>query len=130
MATIVIDPGHGGTTNVGGSSANHAKGPSGLLEKTATLDVAKRVATALRGSGHKVVLSRTGDTNLGLTDRARVAKTEKAPVFVSIHFNGFDKHTQGTETFCHTDHRPDSADLCRSVQAATVAATGLSDRNK
>jgi N-acetylmuramoyl-L-alanine amidase len=101
MATIVLDPGHGGTKPIGGSDPNHARGPSGLLEKTITIDIAKRVKTRLVGGGHTVVLTRSTDVNLSLADRAGVAKKRKAPVFVSIHFNGFDHTTQGTETFCH-----------------------------
>lgn len=130
MVDIVIDPGHGGSRNIGGSDANHASGPSGLLEKTVTLDVAKRVAKALAAAGHNAVLTRTTDDNLGLAARAKVAARLKAPVFVSIHFNGFDGATQGTETFCHTTHFPKSATLCKAVQAAAVAATGLKDRNR
>jgi N-acetylmuramoyl-L-alanine amidase len=129
MATIVLDPGHGGTQPIGGSDPNHAKGPSGLLEKTITLDIAKRVKTRLDGNGHTVVLTRSTDRNLSLADRAGVAKRLQAPVFVSIHFNGFDGRTQGTETFCHTTHSAKSAVLCRSVQKGAVGATGLMDRN-
>ncbi len=33
MSRIVIDPGHGGTTATGNSSANNAKGTKGTLEK-------------------------------------------------------------------------------------------------
>jgi N-acetylmuramoyl-L-alanine amidase len=130
MATIVIDPGHGGTKPIGGSDPNHAKGPSGLLEKTITLDIAKRVSALLKKAGHSVVLTRATDENLSLADRAGVAKKRKAPVFVSIHFNGFDHTTQGTETFCHTTHSAISAELCRNVQKGAVGATGLKDRNK
>ena len=130
MVDIVIDPGHGGSRSVGGSDANHASGPSGLLEKAVTLDVAKRVAKALAAAGHNAVQTRTTDENLGLAARAKVAAKLAAPVFVSIHFNGFDGATQGTETFCHTTHFPKSAALCKAVQAATVAATGLKDRNR
>lgn len=129
MATIVIDPGHGGLKPVGGSDPNHAQGPSGLLEKTITLDIGKRVADSLVQKGHQVVLTRTGDTNLGLADRAKFAKDRRAPVFVSIHFNGFDHKVQGTETFCHLQHSALSAALCRHVQAGAVNATGLNDRN-
>jgi N-acetylmuramoyl-L-alanine amidase len=99
MVTIVIDPGHGGMTKVDGSDPNHASGPSGLLEKTVTLDVARRMANELTKTGHTVVLTRTADINLGLTARAAVAKTIKADVFLSIHFNGYDKKTQGTGRF-------------------------------
>ncbi|MGO9770523.1 MAG: N-acetylmuramoyl-L-alanine amidase family protein [Roseiarcus sp.] len=129
MVTIVIDPGHGGDKKVGGSDPNHAKGPSGLLEKTITLDIAKRAAKILEGSGHTVVLTRSTDVNLGLAARAKVVMKLKAPVFVSVHFNGFNGITQGTETFCHLQHWPQSSALCRSVQVGAVGATGLKDRN-
>ncbi len=38
---VGIDPDHGGDSNVGGSSANNATGPSETKEKNLTLDVAK-----------------------------------------------------------------------------------------
>jgi N-acetylmuramoyl-L-alanine amidase len=129
MATIVIDPGHGGASNIGGSDANHAVGPSGLLEKTITLDIAKRVKAALEEAGHTIVMTRSDDSNLSLAKRAGTAKAIKAPVFVSIHFNGFNGKAQGTETFCHLDHLTKSAALCVAVQAEAVKATGLNDRN-
>ena len=129
MAKIVLDPGHGGSTKVGGSSANNAVGPTGLLEKTVTLDLALRSEKLLANRGHTVVLTRKADNNVGLADRAKTAKSIAAPVFVSIHLNGFDKSTQGTETLCDTVHSSLSADLCRSVQKRMVAATGYKDRN-
>ncbi|MGI9411112.1 MAG: N-acetylmuramoyl-L-alanine amidase, partial [Hyphomicrobiaceae bacterium] len=132
MATIVLDPGHGGTPppiKIGGSSWNNARGPNGLLEKTVTLDVAKRARDVLENRGHDVHMTRTSDRNLSLSNRARVAKNLAAPVFVSIHFNGFDGDVQGTETWVHSTHRSQSATLCRALQAAVVAATGYKDRN-
>jgi N-acetylmuramoyl-L-alanine amidase len=42
MAVVVIDAGHGGASKVGGSSANNATSPSGLLEKQLTLAVARQ----------------------------------------------------------------------------------------
>ena len=38
--TIVIDPGHGGNAEIGGSSHNNARSPSGVLEKNLTLRMA------------------------------------------------------------------------------------------
>lgn len=130
MAKVVLDPGHGGTKKIGGSSPNNASGPTGLLEKTVTLDLAFRARDILASRGHQVTLTRKDDQNLGLADRAKVAKTRAAPVFVSIHLNGLDHKVQGTETFCHTVHNSLSADLCRAVQKRLLTATGLSDRNK
>jgi N-acetylmuramoyl-L-alanine amidase len=129
MAKIVIDPGHGGTTKTGGSSPNNAKGPTGLLEKNAVLDIGLRAAKLIENAGDIAILTRKTDVNLGLADRAKAAKSVKSPVFVSIHFNGLDGSTQGTETFVHTSHSGASADLCRAVQARLVAATGYRDRN-
>ncbi len=129
-SVIVLDPGHGGTQKLGGSSWNNAIGPRGTLEKTLTLDVAQRARTALESRGHRVILTREDDRNLGLGARAGVARDAGADVFVSIHFNGSAGHNaQGTETFVHTRNAPASRRLCRTVQAAMVAALGLRDRN-
>jgi N-acetylmuramoyl-L-alanine amidase len=129
MATIVLDPGHGGATKIGGSSPNNAVGQNGLLEKQVTLEVAFAAEKLLTAKGHTVVLTRKTDHNLGLADRARAAKSIAAPVFVSIHFNGFNKTTQGTETICESTHSTKSANLCRAMQKRLVAATGYNDRN-
>lgn len=102
--TVVIDPGHGGTHEVGGSSANNATSFSGVPEKVMTLQFANLVRIALEDAikkgGHtiKVVMTRTTDTNLGLAARAQVAKKNKANIFLAIHFNGFNKKSRGTET--------------------------------
>jgi N-acetylmuramoyl-L-alanine amidase len=103
--TIVIDPGHGGTGNIGGSDGNHAVSPSGVEEKDLTLILANLVKSELQSTastgGHtfNIVMTRTGDTNLSLADRAHVARTNHADRFLSIHFNGFNKVTRGTETY-------------------------------
>lgn len=130
---VVLDPGHGGTTpppKVGGSRWNNAVGPNGTLEKTLTLDVARRTKSILEARGFAVHLTRSSDVNLGLSARAAVAKSRNAPVFVSIHFNASTGHNaQGTETFVHTLSGSASKDLCRAVQAEMVTALGLRDRN-
>jgi N-acetylmuramoyl-L-alanine amidase len=103
--TVVIDPGHGGTAKVGGSSPNNATSPSGVMEKNITLRMAFLVrdaiaeAAALGGHEVKVILTRETDTNLGLSDRAKVARTNQADVFLSIHCNASEQHNaRGVET--------------------------------
>ena len=126
---IVIDPGHGGQTKVGGSSPNNATGPAGTLEKDLTLEVAALVRDALSGCDDVVELTRDTDVNVGLADRAHVARDGDADVFLSIHFNGFhDASVNGTETFVHPNAGQASADLADAVQRAAVGATGLRDR--
>lgn len=133
-ATIVIDPGHGGSVNLACSDANHAVGPvHGLLEKNLTLDVALRVKRIFEANGrHGCILTREGDENRSGHDRADVARGNDAAVFLSIHFNASAGHNaQGTETWVHAraDNSGTSAELCRAVQAAVRRATGLADRN-
>ena len=129
MSVIVIDPGHGGTTAVGGSSPNNATGPAGTLERDLTLEVGLLVEPFLTAQGHTVVLTRTTDVNLGLADRAQVARSHTADVFVSIHFNGWtDPATQGTETLHHPSASDDSKLLAAAVQQRVLLATEHTDR--
>lgn len=102
---VVLDPGHGGSSKIGGSSANNATSASGVPEKAMTLELVKlvrkelkKITTARPGSDIKVHLTRASDRNLGLADRARVAQSKGADVFVSVHYNGFDGRVRGTET--------------------------------
>jgi N-acetylmuramoyl-L-alanine amidase len=100
--TVVLDPGHGGTAAIGGSSPNNAIAiPSGRLEKDMTLELVELVERALRRDAPdvKVVLTRQGDENLGLADRARCARNNGADRFLSIHFNASEGHVaRGVET--------------------------------
>ncbi|WP_027581124.1 N-acetylmuramoyl-L-alanine amidase [Bradyrhizobium sp. Ai1a-2] len=106
LGTIVIDPGHGGTVNLTGSSANNAISKSGVKEKKLTLDFCLTLReellrqTASAGESIKVVLTRTTDVNLSGPDRARTAFTNRAKLFLCLHFNGLeDASIRGTETF-------------------------------
>lgn len=131
MATIVIDPGHGGFSNVGGSGWNHAVGPNGTLEKNLTLDVGLRLHAEAGRRGHDAILTRSSDVNLSLARRARVSRDNRADVFVSIHFNASDNHNaQGTETLVHLNYSNLSAQLSLNIQDRLLTATGLKDRNK
>lgn len=127
MKTIVIDPGHGGTAKVGGSSPNNATAPNGLKEKDVLLDVATCLRDHFAGN-HQVILTRDIDNNLSLSDRAKVAQAIKAPVMVSLHFNGFNGMAQGTETFVHPSWTNESDRLASCVQNSVLNTTGLRDR--
>ncbi len=87
---IVLDPGHGGDRENGGSSPNRASGPNGLLEKELTLDIARRVQRQLAAAGAQVVLTRDADVNPGIAERIAVATEHGAQSFISIHFNASD----------------------------------------
>lgn len=134
---VVIDPGHGGNLDVGGSSKNNATSPSGVLEKNMTLRFAFLVrdqlldAAQLGGHNIKVFLTRDQDVNLGLGERAALAKTRKADVFLSIHFNGFNGTSRGTETLIHptpgnSNYAADKA-LAQRIQKAAFHALKAHD---
>ena len=137
---IVIDPGHGGSVETGGSSANNAISPSGVLEKNLTLRMAMLVRESLEekatAGGHtiKVVLTRDADKNLGLADRAKVAVAKKADLFLSIHFNASELHNaRGVETLVspkekNSNHAADVA-FAQKIQTAVFNAIKAHDPN-
>jgi len=106
LGAIVLDPGHGGTATKGGSSPNNAKSISGVLEKNLALDFCKILKAELEslaaaaGDSVDVALTRTTDINVGIADRAKLAATKNAKLFLSLHFNGLgNPTTRGVETF-------------------------------
>lgn len=77
--TVFLDAGHGGSDP--GASGN------GLTEKSLTLDIAKRVQKLLESNGFIVIMSRTTDKYLSLSERTNQANKANADIFVSIHIN-------------------------------------------
>lgn len=106
LGTIVIDPGHGGTANMPGSSANNAISASGVKEKKLTLDFCFILRDELIRQASsaneevKVVLTRTTDINLSGSKRAGMAFENRAKLFLCLHFNGDQRpRLRGCETF-------------------------------
>jgi N-acetylmuramoyl-L-alanine amidase len=93
LPIIVLDPGHGGVET-------GATGPSGLQEKTLTLDLAMRLKSRLERQGVTVVLTRDDDRVLPLDDRTAIANHNRAILFISIHMNASKRKTAvGAETY-------------------------------
>lgn len=95
---IIVDPGHGG-------AQEGAIGPSGLLEKTVCLEIAKKVAAKLTLELEaEVHLTREKDQVLHLSDRVELANKKAPDLFISIHANSMPtrrlrQNTQGIETY-------------------------------
>jgi N-acetylmuramoyl-L-alanine amidase len=83
---VCIDPGHGGVDP-------GAIGLDGLVEKDLTLDVADRLAALLRADGVTVVMTRTTDASVSITERAEIANSSHANVFLPIYFNSWTTPT-------------------------------------
>jgi N-acetylmuramoyl-L-alanine amidase len=128
-ATIVLDPGHGG-------SDPGAIGPSGLKEKDVNLDISLKAAQYLRKEGAKVILTRTGDSYVDLTERPNVASRNGAALFVSIHSNANPSGAmKGTTTYFLQDAvqgmdqvRFESMYLAKNLQTSLVQALKRPDR--
>jgi len=122
---VVLDPGHGGVEE-------GAKGPGGLLEKEATLALAKTVQEVLQRRGYRVVTTRGSDATVGLDDRAAAANAAKADVFLSIHCNASRAATaHGTEVYYLSLDASDRAAalLAESENAAPAATPNTADKN-
>jgi N-acetylmuramoyl-L-alanine amidase len=90
----VIDPGHGGD-DAGVRSAD------GVLEKQITLDIARRLKSAIETRlGLRVLLTRDDDRMVTLDERSALANNSKADLFLSLHVNGtLSPEVAGAEVF-------------------------------
>ena len=148
VRTIVLDPGHGG----------HDRGAQGRtgIEKTLTLDLAKRLQNHLAPTGLRIWITRTSDRFISLDGRPAYAKQKNADLFVSIHLNsaGIGSSAQGIETYSlspagavstsapfrswrsaqqegsETGNRHDAQNiwLAHCIQKSLLRATGAPDR--
>jgi N-acetylmuramoyl-L-alanine amidase len=90
---VILDAGHGG----GDPGTTAAE----ITEKEITLDIETRLRALLLRRGFEVVTTRADDRLIALRDRARLANTSDGDIFVSIHVNALQAHTEshGVETY-------------------------------
>lgn len=122
IRTIVIDAGHGGK-DVG------AMGPSGLMEKNATLAVARKLADSIAAkTGARVVMTREDDTLIALDQRTAIANQYKADLFLSVHMNAaVVKGAKGAETyFLSLEASDELAKKAAESENASTAASASS----
>ncbi len=94
---VTIDAGHGGVQP--GCEFD------GVTEKEITLAVALLLRDELERRGFAVVMTRDGDTDVGLEDRCRIANEAGADFFVSIHCNSYtdDRSVSGFEGYYYKE---------------------------
>jgi N-acetylmuramoyl-L-alanine amidase len=103
LATVVIDPGHGGEDP--GAIGRH-----GSREKHITLMVAKRLKALIDAEPNmRAVLTRDGDYYLPLQLRVDKARKVRADLFVSVHADAFIKpNARGSSVFALSERRATS----------------------
>jgi len=117
---VVIDPGHGGDDT-------GAQGPSGLAEKDATLDIAKRLKARIQSEmDAEVILTRDADRTMTLDDRTAIANHNRADLFVCIHANASRRgNARGAETYFLSYQAND--DESRAIAAIENNTLGLEE---
>lgn len=124
---ICIDPGHGG-------SDSGAVGVSGAKEKDVNLAIGLLLADCLRQAGLRVMMTRETDVAVGLSQRAAMANTAQAGLFVSVHNNasgGGEDGPNGTETFypgTPATYCPEGRLLAEAIQRNLIRVLGSKDR--
>jgi len=92
---VLLDAGHGGSE----SGAIGPLGKHGLYEKQINLAITLNARKYLQNLGATVIMTRTSDKTVSLSERANMIRKEKPDIAVSIHNNSMDvtadynKHT-------------------------------------
>jgi N-acetylmuramoyl-L-alanine amidase len=90
-----------------------------------TLAIAKKLAQEMSAAGAKVIMTRTEDVFIELTERARIANAAKADLFISVHINSSAKVSMsGTITF-YSGPNAIKELLARCIQTEIAAVSGL-----
>jgi N-acetylmuramoyl-L-alanine amidase len=93
-----IDSGHNCPPDTGASGIK--------FEDNLTLDVGNRVIAKLRALGNEVVVCKPSSASTvtqSLSKRCATANSNNVDVYVSIHFNSFNRQANGTEVFATSD---------------------------
>jgi len=136
-ATVLIDPGHGG-------SDPGAIGVTGLCEKEVNLDIALKVRDELVRHGYEVIMTRTTDEYLSLQERIEMANRVMPDILVSIHANSFKSPDVAGTIVLYYDNRypvagypaseamkrltPESRKLAQSLLASAAQEAGTINR--
>jgi N-acetylmuramoyl-L-alanine amidase len=123
IKTIVIDAGHGGV-DFGASK-------EGLTEKALTEIISNKIKNRNENEDVKIHFTRTNDSFIDLTERARIVNSYQPDLAISLHFN-FNKNieTNGFEIYV-SDSSPTSEksrELANQLAAVISNTTPLKNR--
>lgn len=117
---IIIDPGHGGDD--GGCTYGD------ILEKDVNFDIAARVRALLIEMDYDVEFTRGEDNYLSPYERAELANSKGAQLYISIHQNAADDTAaHGIETWYSPKNR-NSKKLAEAIQTFLIDSTSAKDR--
>jgi N-acetylmuramoyl-L-alanine amidase len=100
LPAVVLDAGHGGTDT-------GARGKNGLFEKNLTVQLVNQVVNALQATGkYRIVLTRTGDVNVGFDQRAAEANLSHPIAFISFHAGDLGPSTPRVMVYSYRPSSP------------------------
>lgn len=119
--TVALDAGHGGIQ--AGCEFD------GILEKDITLSVTLLLKEKLEEAGITVVMTRSGDQDISLSERCDIANTSGADLFVSIHCNSYTEDTsiKGFEGYYYQSEK--SRLLAESILGVAEKCSSIEVRN-
>jgi N-acetylmuramoyl-L-alanine amidase len=124
---VVVDPGHSPKYT---PPFDGAVGPMGTFEFQVNLMTGHKLRDALTSLGATVYLTRSGDENIPLLDRPRLAREFKGDIFISLHNNaigdGEDPFSQPRGFSVYHYHRH-SLELAAAVHREYVKRIQLPD---
>lgn len=132
--TAVLDPGHsmtvGGVPMKENPPYDGAISPAGWTECEANLAIAETMKSDFENLGAAVRMTRTGDEEVPLKERPRMAREFGGDIFISVHNNalpdGVDPFAgkRGFSVYYYHGH---SADLARAVHSSLAKTISLPD---
>jgi N-acetylmuramoyl-L-alanine amidase len=122
MVKVFIDPGHGGTDP--GAVGN------GLQEKNLTLQIGTRIKDILTAEYENVsiLMSRTGDQSLTLTQRTNAANSWGADFLLSVHINAGGG--TGYEDYVYPGVGAPTTTYQSNIHAEVMKLVDFNDRGK
>ena len=102
---VVLDPGHGGIDP-------GTRAPSGELEKDLVLEFVSMLRAKLEATGkYRVMMTRTDDTFVELSERVRFARQQQAQLLISIHCDALARgegEAEGATVYTLSDKATDA----------------------
>jgi N-acetylmuramoyl-L-alanine amidase len=115
IKAIVLDAGHGG------KDPGAVGGRLGIKERNLTLSIAKKLKSILEDNGIRVIMTRDSDVFIPLPERAKIANSSGADLFVSIHINASrSRSMNGFECYYLSEATNDNARALEAFENATL----------
>ncbi|WP_165571488.1 N-acetylmuramoyl-L-alanine amidase [Cytobacillus praedii] len=122
--TIIIDAGHGGKDS-------GAVGPTGIKEKNVVLSTALALKEEIEKYGATVIMTRSTDVFLELSERTDIANRSSADAFISVHADSFSSSSNGSTTYYNSTvnfNGPRSKTLGSAVQKNMISSLSTYNR--